>query len=190
MEIRSLVVACLCSSAIVVAEQPSAPLKAYEVEDAYKIYSLLIPGEESYGFAKGTLIIQEGTVPNQDVPESCIDPEAASLFKDAIADYRRVNSEQRLLQRRFEIEKPYEIVSSDTIGVSSPNGWKGFYKRYPGSGGFMIMSAVGFNKAKTRAIVYTGSSCGGLCGLWRFHLLEKKDSKWTVVPGIRCAIMS
>lgn len=190
MEIRSLVVAFLCWSSIVVAEQPSAPLKAYEVEDAYKIYSLLIPGEESYGFAKGTLVIQAGTVPNRDVTESCIAPEAVSPFKDAIADYRRVNSERWLLQRRFEIEKPYEIVSSDDIGVSSPNYWKNFYKRYPGSGGFVIMSAVGFNHEKTRAIVYTGSSCGGLCGLWRFHLLEKKDGKWTVIPGIRCVTMS
>ena len=34
-----------------------------------------------------------------------------------------------------------------------------FFRRYPDSGGYIIVSAVGFNKEMTRAIVYTGSSC-------------------------------
>jgi hypothetical protein len=95
------------------------------------------------------------------------------------------------LQRRFQIEKPHEIVSSDDIGVDfKDGGWEGFHQRYPDSGGYIIMSAVGFNKEKTQAIVYTGSACGGLCGLWRFHLLEKIDGKWKKVPGVTCAMYS
>lgn len=136
------------------------------------------------------MIIQEGTVSNRDVPESCIAPEAASRFKDAIADYKRANGKQWLLQRRFEIEKRYTIESSDAIGVFSPGDWEGFHRRHPDSRGFIIMSAVGFNKKKTQAIVYTGSSCGSLCGRWSFHLLEKKDGKWMKVSGIRWVTMS
>jgi hypothetical protein len=189
MKIRSLVTVCLFSSVIIMAEQAAAPPEAYDVEDSYQIYSLLLPDEESYGFAKGALILQEGTVSILDLPESCIAPEAASRFQDAIADYKRVNSMQWLLQRRFQIEKPYEILSSDAIGVSA-KGWDSFYKRYPRSGGYIVMSAVDFNKEKTRAILYTGSACGGLCGRWGFHLLEKKDGKWTKASGIRCVTMS
>jgi len=190
MGIRSLVAACLCWSAIA-AGQTSAAAKTYHVEDAYQIYNLLLPHEESYGFAKGTLIIQEETVSKRDASEPCVTPEAASRFKDAIADYKRLNKKQWLLQRQFQIEKPYEIVSSDAIGVLfKDSGWDSFYKRYPDSGGYVIMSAVGFNKEKTRAVVYTGSACGGLCGLWRFHLLEKIDGNWKEVPGVSCSMVS
>jgi hypothetical protein len=30
------------------------------------------------------------------------------------------------------------------------------------------------------------SSCGGLCGSWRFHLLEKVHGNWKEVPGDIC----
>ncbi len=191
MGIRSLVAACFCWSAIA-AGQTSVAAKTYDVEDAYRIYSLLLPHEESYGFAKATLIIQEETVSKVvAASEPCVTPEAARRFKDAIADYNRLNRKQGLLKRQFQIEKSYEIVSSDTIGALFKNGgWDSFYKRYPDSGGYIIMSAVGFNKEKTRAIVYTGSSCGGLCGSWSFHLLEKIDGNWKEVPGVSCSLVS
>ena len=190
MGIRSLVAACLCWSAIAPG-QTSIAAKTYDVKDAYQIYSLLLPHEESYNFAKGTLIIQEETESKRDVSEPCVTPEAASRFKDAIADYKRVNKKQWLLQRQFQIEKPYEIVSSETIGIVLRSGdWDGFLKRYPESGGYIIMSAVGFNREKTLAVVYAGSSCGGLCGSWRFHLLAKIDGNWKEVPGVTCSMVS
>jgi len=53
--------------------------KTYDVEDAYRIYSLLLPHEESYGFAKATLIIQEETVSKVvAASEPCVTPEAGS----------------------------------------------------------------------------------------------------------------
>jgi hypothetical protein len=93
----------------------------------YQIYDLLLPQEESYGFATGTLIIREETVSNPEVPmpgfmpppsPPCVTPEAGSQFKDAIADYNRLNKRRTwLLQREFQLEKPYEIVSSSTINI-------------------------------------------------------------------------
>jgi hypothetical protein len=171
----------------------------YSVEEAYQIYDLLIPQEESYRFAKGALVIQmetvaqlegtEGGLPTG--PEACLFPSAASQFKDAIADYNRLNRKTWLLQKDFQIGKPYEIVPSDTLkAIFKEGGWDGFHKRYPDSGGYLIMSAVGLNREKTRAIVYTGSSCGNLCGRWGFHILEKVDGKWKEVPGVGCRTVS
>ena len=94
-------------------------------------------------------------------------PEAASRFKDAIADYKRVNKKQWLLQRQFQIEKPYEIVSSETIGIRYPE--SDGLRNLAETTGYIIMSAVGFNREKTLAVVYSGSSCRSLCGSWRFH---------------------
>src|SRR5215468_9833252 len=133
MGIRLLVAACLCWSAIA-AGQNFASANAYDVEDAYQIYGLLLPHEESYGFAKGTIFIKLETESKSDVSPQCLTQDAVTRFKDAVADYNRLNGKRWLLQRLFQIEKPYEIVSSDTIeAVFKDGGWNGFYKRYPES---------------------------------------------------------
>jgi hypothetical protein len=192
MSIRWLVAASLCWSAIA-AGQPSVVSKPYEVEDAYQIYSLLLPHEESYGFAKGELIIQQETVQKHEALSSCLTVEAANKFKDAILDFDHLENQSWLLQRKFEIAKPYILVSSATINQlfrQLPGSWDSFYKRYPDSGGYLTVSLVGFNKGKTQAIVYTGSSCGGLCGRWGFHLLEKVQGKWKEASGVTCSLVS
>ncbi len=190
MCIRFLVASCLCWCAIT-AGQTASEEKIHDFTDNYQIYSLLLPHEESYRLAKGTLVIQEEMVSDRAVSERCVTPEAATRFKDAIADYRHANTQRGMLKRQFQIERSYEVVSSDTIkGLFKDGGWGGFYKRYPESGGYIVMSAVGFNKDRTRAIVYTGSSCGDLCGGWRFHLVEKIDGNWREVHGISCAMFS
>jgi hypothetical protein len=56
--------------------------------------------------------------------------------------------------------------------------WEGFYQRYPNSGGWIELSAVGFNATKTVAVVYMGHHCGSLCGGGGFHVLEKKNGQW------------
>ena len=184
--VMTVLAICMATCASGQITQPGTA-KTYDVEEAYRIYSLLLPQEESYGFAKRTLVVREETVSKTMPDRPCVTPDAATQFKDAIANYDRLNKTQWLLQRQFQVDKPYEIVNSDTIGVLFKDGaWEGFYKRYPDSGGYIVMSAVGFNKEKTRAMVYTGSSCGGLCGRWRFHLLEKFHGKWKEVPGVTC----
>jgi len=186
--VLGVVVCMVCAS---VPAQPSSAGNPYEVEEAYAVYSLLLPHEESYGFSKSTLVLQQETArpPGRG---SCLTTEAASKFKDAAADLDHWTGRVWLLQRKFQIAKPYELVSAETIDLFFKNGgWEdGFYKRYPDSGGYLVMSPVGFNQDKTQAIVYTGSTCGGLCGRWGFHLLEKVDGKWKEVPGVTCRTVS
>lgn len=182
-----LVTLCISSA---VAQRP-ATAEPYDVDDAYKIYSVLLPNEESFAFAKGTLVIQEETM-SKPLPAGCVTQEAANKFKDAIADFERVNGKQWILQPHFEIGKPYQLARQATIMQSFKvlGDWKGFDKRYPGSGGFIVVSAVGFNSDKTQAFVYTGSNCGLSCGRWSFHLLEKVEGKWKEVPGVTCVTFS
>jgi hypothetical protein len=179
--------------------QGPADSSAYNVDDAYQVYNAVIRHEESFRRAKGTLVIQQETVaicgdkscgPNwvPSPPERCLSDEAAETFKDAIASFVRVNSYRWVLQRRFEIEKPYEFVSEKTIRAffTPCCDWRPFYEKYPDSGGYMIFSAVGFNIDKTQAIVYSGSVYGGSGGRWGLHLLKKVDGNWSEVSGVRC----
>lgn len=165
-------------------QDPSAALP-YDEPDAYQIYSLLLPEEESYHFAKGALIIQEETASNAVVGGACLNPETAKKFKGAISDYERSRTKPFFLQRQFKIEKPYEIVNSKTIARLEASD-----QPRPKSGGHIFMSPVGFNRGKTLAIVYIGSICGGLCGRSEFHLLTKVNGPWKEVSGVTCVTVS
>ena len=175
---------CLCALA------QNSTAAEYDDQDAYAIYSRLLPSKQSYGFAKGTLVIQQETGTPAKLDDYCLAPEAAREFKDAIEDYKR-HTEPILLQRRFDIDKPYELVNTETIGtLIKDHKWGDVYKRYPDSGGIIRVSTVGFNRQKTLAIVNTGSSCNDLCGSGSFHLFKKIDGKWKQVPGVRCSVAS
>ena len=46
------------------------------------------------------------------------------------------------------------------------------------SGGYIQLSAVGFDAAGTRAMVYVAYQCGGLCGGGTLYLPEKVNGGW------------
>ncbi len=168
----------LCISAGVA--QDSEERQAYDVDEAYSIYSVLLPQEESFGFAIPTLVIQQETVPKPNV-SPCLTEGAAKKFGGAEADFWRVNRRRWTLLRHFEINKPYKLVSEGTIRAGLKNGdeWE-----------YFVLSAVGFNQDKTRAVVYMGIHCGSLCGHWSFHLLEKAGHTWKQVSGVSCEAIS
>lgn len=124
--------------------------------------------------------------------EMCLRPEKEWQEKigPAISDYVRTNAKPLLIQPRIKVGAPYRLIIADELrSTIQTAGWEGFYKRYPGSGGWMEFSAAGFNANKTVAVVYMGHHCGPLCGSGGFHVLEKKDGKWVALDwkGLSCA---
>ncbi len=65
--------------------------------------------------------------------------------------------------------------------LDANEGWKGFYKAYPASPGFLLLSRVGFNATHTQALLYYGVSCELLCGSGYFVLLSREADRWKVV---------
>jgi hypothetical protein len=114
----------------------------------------------------------------------CPDPDSESLalMAPALADYQRQNEKKRLLQRKFHIDKPYELLSEKQLArfdsSAIGNSWKAFYARYPNSGGLIELSAVGFNAGKTVALVRMDHECGLLCGSIQFYVLKKTAGRW------------
>jgi hypothetical protein len=161
----------------------------YEDQEAYEVYSAIIPLEWPLRDAHAkTLIIQNETKGY----EMCLRPETEWQEKigPAISDYVRANAKPSLLQPRIKAGVPYRLIIADELrSTIQTSGWEGFYQRYPDSGGWMELSAVGFNVNKTVAVVYMGHHCGPLCGGGRFHVLEKKDGKWVALDwkGSSCA---
>jgi hypothetical protein len=157
--------------------QQSREKEAYDVDEAYSVYSVLLRQEEPLTIP---LVIQQDTVQKPDAP-ACLTEEAAKKFGGAEADFWRVNRRRWILLRRFDINKRYNLVGEHTIRAGLKNGddWE-----------YYVFSAVGFNPDKTRAVVYMGIHCGSLCGHWSFHLLEKADKTWKQVSGVSCFAIS
>lgn len=167
----------------------------YLVPEAYQIYASILPERWPIRVAHAKkLVISAETV---EPFRMCLQPEGESvaLLAPVIENFVEMNKRSWLLQASLQLDQPYEFVSEKelkTIFQAGPEGWKAFYDKYPDSGGYNELSAVGFNADKTIAIVYEAHSCGGLCGAGDFYVLEKKDGNWQPLKwrGTSCSWMS
>lgn len=169
-------------------------LPIYEDATAYEVYSAILSSPKAVEQSKSkNFVIRQETLRNfgafldiEPVPtQICLRPDAesAKIIGTAIADYIKVNKTIWLLQEKFKLEISYKLVSSKTVvSIINPftekEDWKEFYKQYPDSGGFIDLSAVGFNADKSVAVISQGRWCGSLCGEGEYYVLQKKGGKW------------
>ena len=170
-------------------------LSAAEEKDSYKIYSMLLRTEmPSQWDITGWAIKQEtetypafGEAVN--ITE-CLQPSKAqeSSYRPLVDNYAAKNKGKLVLERKFDLPQ-YALVGHGDL--------KSIEQRSRAADGFPFnatvifhVSAVGFNRNGTRALVYVGHHCGSLCGGGTYHFLVKKDGRWQVdkdYSGISCA---
>lgn len=175
-----------CSSVLL--GQESA--KPYDDRDAYEVYGAIIGDEWPISAAKATRLVLQAettTFPGFGENKLCLKPAPGDepTLGPLLTSYTKANEKPRVLQKNFKLDIPYELVSRselDKIFAPNSDGWKPFNTKYPNSGGFIHMSAVGYNADKTLALVYMGHWCGGLCGGGTHHLLEKRAGNWVEIP--------
>lgn len=165
--------------------------ETYREREAYEIYASLLPAQWPVTEAHTQKMIIRAETGSY---EMCLKPEGESIaiVGPAIANFLEVNKRSWLLERAIPMALAYEFVFEkelDAIFANGPAGWKAFYEKFPDSGGYNEVSAVGFNADKTVAVVYVAHSCGGLCGGGTFHVLQKKEGKWQPLKwkGSTCA---
>jgi hypothetical protein len=61
---------------------------------------------------------------------------------------------------------------------------------FKGAAGMHSFTAVYFNRAHTLAMTEIGMFCGGLCGNWRWVVLERKDGQWQTLPWVTMSMVS
>lgn len=169
-------------------------LPAYTDADAYEIYSVLL---KPLGPPQNLVIqIETEDYPLPGYRDTCLTPAKGeeAIYAAVIENYRKMNKGRWRLQPKFAPAITYRLVlQADIEAIFKTGGaWKGFYKKYPNSGGYIAMSAVGFNADKTIAIVYKGSSCDFLCGRGTYHVFRKTAGTWSEIKwtGKTCAWVS
>jgi len=159
--------------------QPQHNLAIEKNIEAYEVYTAVLQSEWPTRLVyAGPLVVRAETK----LFDMCLTPdkESEKVIGVAIADYTKRNKQTWILHRDLKIEMPYVLISGSALNTifRDKNGWKDFYKEYPNSGGWVEVSAVGFNEEKTVAVVYLGHHGGNVGGRGGFHVLQKKAGKW------------
>jgi hypothetical protein len=81
---------------------------------------------------------------------------------------------------------PEKVYFNDS--VVGKNEQKSFEQLFPGAGGIISFSHVGFNSRMDEAIVATGFVCGDLCGAGYRYILRKKSGRWEIVNGLMVSV--
>jgi hypothetical protein len=171
-------------------------LTAAEEKDSYEIYSMLLRMElpPQWKLAAWAIRREAQTFPNHGLSNGnnlhmCLDPsqDQKSIYLPLIEDYAARNKKKLVLERKFDLPQ-YALIGPAEI--------KPIQMRSRVADGFPFnasvifhVSAVGFNREGTRALVYVGHDCGNLCDGGGYHLLVKKDGQWQVdreYRGLTC----
>lgn len=109
-----------------------------------------------------------------------------SASKETLNSFIDRNEKPAPLSPDMQLESEYVLISADEMQTifHQADGWDTFYKKYPGSGGYTVLSRVGFNDTLDQAMLYVGNMAGPLMGAGFYYLLEKKGGEWRVIEQV------
>jgi hypothetical protein len=192
-----LVVLCLATSASLAGAQTKpAPPPPDRLPDSYQIYSLLMPGQVFIDMDSGQPWAISDTTVNEDdmnpklAPEATLQPpeDNPRAFREAVTDYNQRKKERLVLKRRFELARPYILLSpadsaqfrASRTAMDATSDMQSAYSNYLG---ITYFSEVYFNVAQTAALVYVLDWCGNLCSQSEWVYLEKQNGTWVRRSG-------
>jgi hypothetical protein len=148
----------------------------YTSVEAYEVYSTILgtafPSQSTQLVILGETVTHHFTCP---IP----DEQSKNIVGPAVDDYVAVNRQRRLLRPNLNLPRPYILISgAELSSLINFVTWEKFYSKYPQSGGYINLSAVGFNQSKTVAVLSWSLVSGSLGGHGEFRFLKKVDGKW------------
>ena len=187
------------------------------VADSYAIYSQLLPGNEiEWGGVQRSFWLMEDTTKTEPADSPCKSeigmnphiairaPEARQKeFAEVLADFdARCHDGYLLEASRFHVSLPVRLLDEagrkrfvshvagfvppkDKIMQAPPTP-----DEFKGAAGLHSFTAVYFNRAHTLAMTEIGMYCGGLCGNWRWVVLERKNGGWQTLPWVGVVMFS
>src|SRR6266513_1335038 len=172
----------------------------YQVLSAYLTNAFAAKaGKEGAGAEVSSIVIVNATKSDQDdtgnegLKSASLSKLAKHLRKNDMAlnratveDFRRVNSMQASFGSRFDLPVKYQLAAqTDINSVFKNHGWwSDYYKKYPGSRGWLEFSRVGFSPDRKQALFYVVNTCGDMCGGGSYVVMVKKDSGWGIAKEI------
>ncbi len=178
---------------------------------AYAIYSQLLPGNHiEWGDAQRSFWALEAITKAEPLTEPCstggmMNPHRSvkppqqrqAEFAELLTDYDAHCHDRYLLDAsRFQLQLPVHLLD-DAARQRYVNGVMHYLPpaddimrapatpdEFKGAAGMHSFTAVYFNHAHTLALTEIGMYCGGLCGNWKWVVLEQKEGVWRVLPWV------
>ena len=158
--------------------------------EAYAIYTLLLTGAlgnefTSDAFTDDGFLVQQETEPTVRCRER---PASDPAWLEVQESFRRANTQRQLLLRDMlilPIKFHYRLIPVADIEADDARlalKYPGLWQRRPESIEYTALSAIGFDEAKTKAIVYIRGRSSGTV-----QAMELRDDKWVAGPGIGCS---
>ena len=147
--------------------------------DAYAIYAILLTGWATH--SKDVLLLQQETAPPMDF---CERHHVGAEWQETRKNFRQANIRNYLLEPVLPVTFRYQLIPrADIEGDDARLALKypGLWQRRPESMEYASVSAVGFNQAKTKALVSVRlRSSGGV------YAMELREGKWEHGPALGC----
>src|SRR5208337_519733 len=106
-------------------------------------------------------------------------------FLEAAADFKKKNEVEFALENKFLLGFRYKLVMEDPeSSLDRTQIVNGKPKVTSALTSIYYISAVGFDRHKTRAIAYVKFFCGELCGQDNFYFLLKGKNGWEQASGV------
>lgn len=200
--LKTILLALCCASCVLTlgphyrsSNQTDQDSDSDEIYGAVVSWRIARPGE---GPRPTTLVFLDTTVQYfcpTEKPEECATAARARLTQTfgqdlnmgMLNDYLERNKDRGPLSKSIptDLSKSWlsDVERKALFTNKKQDGWKTFYAKFPGAGGIMSFSRVGFNEKRDRALLYSEISCGWLCGTGHFHLLKKESGKWALIES-------
>lgn len=161
------------------APSPSGTVTSSEHENA--VYAALIAQK----WSGDTYIITEQTeVDSITSAAQQIGTNIPSLDPETLTHFQEQNKHASSLLNHIHLQVKYVLVSQTELkaifGSDAKTGWEQFYRMYPNTNGIYTLSRVGFNTARTQALVYFGNTRGWLEGEGSYVFLTQINGIWIV----------
>lgn len=105
---------------------------------------------------------------------------------EALENWFAMQGKEHALVTELSKMQGWSLVDASVIqGLQTTNSastfWKRFYEKFPGSGGIVTVTRVGFDHRVNRAVVYVVQVYGDIGAEGSWYYLEKRNNKWSFV---------
>jgi hypothetical protein len=146
-----------------------------EIYDASKDRPIVLSDQTARGIPPGMTV----DVPTEGVQTARFLNQIAPETRE---DYEEKNKHSVRLPSPCHLAPACETMDIGELAtmVKNARAWTKFMKKFSHTPGIVIVSRIGFNRDHTEAIVYTGYSCGTMCGQGYYAWMAKPESEWVV----------
>jgi hypothetical protein len=149
-------------------------------KESYRVYSAILDRK----WDKGNIVVRNHTDRGL-IQDEWLDNVGQS-YPDAVRDFKTANEHDTQIENRFEYNGKISFIDQQEFRktIDGGDGWDAFRKSHPGASGIVTLSAIGFDRDGTHALVNVSYLCWSHCGNGSFYILEKKDGEWIIAKEI------